>query len=229
MPSSKKQSAQKQESATDQAPQQASSKRSATTYIIYVVIAAVLVIIAVALVLPSAPSIKIAQNRSINSTPIYMSPAQAQLILGSSLYNYTTYDIFNQVNPLNASFFAGIVPQLAGNLTSGWTTLAAGSSPTINSSLEYIVMTTNDTAAIANLLGGDINSSIGVAPSYTTSGLYNGLQYTYYEYGNATTTAQILYGYKGGNAVLLLIGGSAPYLANQSLIVTIAANDTPLH
>jgi hypothetical protein len=184
----------------------------------------------VLLFLPSGSSVVVTQNRSTNSTSIYISPSQAQELVDSSLSNYSTYDIFNPEAPLNVSFLVSLVPNLYDNVSSGWLTYAAGSNATQNASMEYIVMTTNNPSAIAEGLGPVVaNFSTGMTPISVVPGFQNGLNYTYGSYKNSTSTFQALYGWKGKNVVLTLVSGNSGFFANESQLIGIVANVTPLN
>lgn len=198
--------------------------------IIYAVLAAIVAVVAVVLYLePSGPSITIAQNASVNSTQIYMSPSQVESLLGSPLSSYNTYDAYSHSAPLNMSDLASLAPQLVGNATSGWVTLATRYNATSNDSLAYVVVTTSNTSRISKLLGSTLLSSLNITPGIITPGFERGLNYTYSAYSNSTFSFQLLYGWKGSNAALLLLQANTSYLANETKLINIAANDTPLH
>ncbi len=204
-----------------------SGKRRALLYIIIAIVA--LAIIAVALayfVTPSSPAIS--QTMSANSTPIYMSASQMQSLIGSQLGNYNATDLFNQYALINVSYLVEIVPQLYGNITSGWMSAAYGTNITSNATIYYIVMTTNNTQSIAQDVGDSLNFFVNTTtPVVVNPGTYNGLDYTYGEYTNSTTTFQTVYGWKNRNVAIALVYENPGSLVNETQFIDTVANDTP--
>jgi len=195
---------------------------------IAVIAVVVIAVLAYSLTSGLSSTSAITQNKSANSTTIYMSPTQAGLLLNSSLTDYSTSDLFNPASTVNVSLLESFVPQLAGNATSGWVTMAIGTS-TSNASLEYIAITTSNTASIAYLLGSSIASSVSadMATAAINSGTYNGLAYTYDAYQNSTATFQTVYGWKNDNVGLTIVQENAGFFANETALVDATANDTP--
>ena len=194
-------------------------------WLIYGIIAVVAVIILVVLFLPTGSgSNALAQTSSANATPIYLSASNAGPLVESAISNYTTFDLYNSSAPITMSDLVQMVPQLKANATSGWGTLAIGSNSIANASLEYFVITTSNAKAMTGLLGTNLTAGIGGTPVLVTPGYANGLNYTYGLYQNATNSTQVVYGWKGSNAVFLIIQGSNGFSANQSRMVYTAAS-----
>ena len=172
----------------------------------------------------------ISQTQSSNSTAIYMSQAQAQALFGSSLNVYRTKDLFNNNYIINASVFDHLVPQLQGNITSGWITQANSSSSSY-ASIYYIVMNVGNKAPQMSQLVGAATISPYFMYEMThvtsNSGSTDGLNYTYDQYSNATTWSQSIYGYKGDYVVVMLEYGVPGYLVNETQLVSETATTTP--
>jgi hypothetical protein len=201
--------------------------RSGNKHMIRYVILAMVIIVVIALVLlPSASYPTITQNKSENSTPLYMSVSQVQTLLNSPLANYSTSDLYNPASLINMSDLVSSVPQLYGNATSGWLTTAGGSNSTSNLSIEYFVITTSNTSIMAKLLGSSIVSSLNMSPTTVSSGMQNGLNYTYGVYQNSTVSFQTLYGWKHSNIVVALLQENPGFLVNETKLIGIASNDT---
>ena len=196
-------------------------------YILYAVIAIIVIIVVVVLVVPTGPSITITQTASKNSTSIYMSPALVQSLLGSQLSNYTTGDMFNPNSPINVSDFVSLVPLLYGNVTSGWMTIAQGSNTTLNASLEYMVVTTNNTQKMFRFIRSNFTASVGATPNYSTTGVQDGMNYTYDLYTNSTSSFQTVYGWKGSNVAILFVAAKPAYTVNRTKTIDLIANVTP--
>ena len=209
-------------------PQQPASRGGRT--LLYVGVAAAVVVVLVALLalsLGPGSSVALTQNRSENSTALYLSPSQASALLGSQLADYNASDLYNPLSPLNMSDLVGLVPQLYGNATSGWVTSADGANSTRNTSVQYIEIITSNASGIAGALGSAMVSGLGIAPSEVNSGVSDGLNYTYGSYQNSTDSFQLLYGWKGNGVVLAMFDSNPGFSVNESALVGIAANDTP--
>ncbi len=194
-----------------------------------IIIGVVIIVIAViaAFYLSSSPSLPaLTQTKSQNSTPIYMSAQQAQAIIGSSIAGYNSTDLFNQNSSVNMSLLEYSVPSMSGNVTSAWLSAAYGSNSVTNATIEYYAFTTSNTGKIANEFGNFIVSSINESPSTVNTGAYKGFNYTYGMYKNATTTIQVLYGWKGSNAVMLLLTNNINFSGNETQMIGVAANDS---
>lgn len=197
-------------------------------YIIAIVaVVAVVLIVAYFLTSPSSSSPVFAQNRSANSTSIYMSTQQAQALVGSSLSSYNTTDMFNPNAPVNISEATASVPQLYGNVTSAWLTSASGSNATQNASIQYFAFQTANPSSISSLLASSVTSGMVTAPQVANSGASNGLTYSYDAYENSTGNFQFLSGWKNRNAVMLMAFSSNSFLINETVMVNTVANVTP--
>lgn len=197
---------------------------------LYIVVAAVAVIVIVALLYLYSTSSSalpvITQNRSQNTTVISMSPVQAEQMIGSLSY-YNVSDIYNPLAPINISLMVAIEPQLYGNVTSGWATLASSANATTNASLSYIVMRSSNVSTLSQGLGMSLASYLNLTEVSSSSGSYNGMNYTYGYYSNSTTVAQLLYGWKRSQIFLVLLQGNPGFMANESTLINVTAADTP--
>lgn len=193
------------------------------------IIIAVVIVIAVALVFVglSSPSTTLTQTMSQNTTPISMNTAQAQEILESTLSNYNVSDLYNSASLINMSDLISAVPQLYGNATSGWITSASTVNLTSNASIEYFIITTSNTEAISELIGSVVTGALPMSAKIVTSGTEGGLNYTYALYTNSTANMQVLYGWKGNEAVLAIINSNPIFTANQTALINIVSSDTP--
>jgi hypothetical protein len=191
------------------------------------IVALVVVIAVLALSLGSGPSATVLQNRSESAAPVYLGPSQAQALLGSALSEYNASDLFNPASPVNMSELVGMVPQLYGNVTSGWLTSAIASNQSANASMEYFELSTSNASSVSSDFGSAIVSSLGLSPAEVNSGTANGLAYTYGVYRNSTVSFQVLYGWKPKGAVLAIVQGNPGFLANETALVSISANETP--
>jgi hypothetical protein len=127
---------------------------------------------------------------------------------------------------VNISDLESIAPTLVGNVSSGWVSVASGSNPAYNSSLQYYVMKTNNPSEIEQELSSNITAGGTVTPSIITPGTYNGLSYSYYLYENSTGSIQMVSGWKNNNVVLEILESSPAYVAKETLFISTAANDT---
>jgi hypothetical protein len=194
-------------------------------WIVYAVLGIVVVIILAVLFLPAGSSLpKVSQVKSANSTEIYMSNQDAEALVGSALANYTVMDLYNSSAPINISYLSYLDPPLATNASSGWLTIALGSNSLANASLEYLVVTTANAESASKVLGSNLTEAIGGTPVLIAPGYANGLNYTYGRYLNGTNTTQVVYGWKGGNAVILIVQGGAGFSANESQMVSDASS-----
>ncbi len=212
---------------TAQQGQQQSPWKKYKKYLAFGVLAILAVVIIFEFLPFGSPSINITQNSSLNSTPIYMSYGQAASLLGP-LLNYSTYDMYSKSAPINITSFVEELPELYGNVSSGWVTLAEGANTTYNATADYVVLTTNNTETMAKLLGSNITAGTDLAAVVVSPGVVGALNYTYGQYANSTLSLQTLYGWKGDNVVLMVVGGNPGFLANESQMVAIAENATPL-
>lgn len=204
------------------------TKPNGSNMLLYMVALVVVVVIVIGIVLlfSSGSSVVVTQNHSVSSIPIYLSSSQAGLILNSQLQNYNTGDLFSPTSVINMSFLKSIVPNLAGNVTSGWITSATGANQTANASIEYMVFETTNATHISGSLYSVVASSYNItAPA--SYGTQNGLSYSYGVYKNATSGAQVLSGWKNNGVVLLIIQSYPSFTANETSLVRIAANETP--
>ncbi len=199
--------------------------------ILYVIAGLVIILIIAAIWLfstsPSYTQYTITQNQSQNLTRIYISPSQAQLLLGTSLSNYNVSDVYNPYALYNISLLTEIAPVLYGNVTSGWITTAIGGNATTNSSIAYFELASSNTSAVARSFGASLVSYVNMTPTTVNSGAQDGLNYTYGVYQNSTLTVQLLYGWKNSHIVAALIEENPGFLVNQTQLVGIAANVTP--
>ncbi len=167
------------------------------------------------------------QTRSLNTTPIEMSEAQAQTLIRSSLSEYSGYDLFNPDSPTNISDLESVVPQLYGNATSGWVTFAAGSNATANASIEYVVITTSYAQQIASDLNNATLYDLPMTLESENSGSVDGFVYTYAQYVNSTASFQAVSGYKNGHAVGATVNSYPIFTMNETDLIDTIANDTP--
>ena len=214
--------------AAEQQPQGSSGKSN--KMLIYVGILIVAVIIVGILLfstigsgVPSPPS-----QPQTNTPPVYLSASDAQVLLDSTIVNrtanYTTSTIYNMSVPYNITFLEQVVPALAGNVTNGWVTFAAGSGPN-NASVIYTVVQTSNTQAMANLFAQSISASFPSLPN-TSNGSENGMNYTYETFTNSTGSFQSLIGWKDGYVGLAQIQANH-FTANQSQIAQIVSGNLP--
>ncbi len=197
--------------------------------IIYAAIAVVAVVIIVAVLVSSPgsalPALK--QSASANSTTIYVSYSQAEQLIGP-ISNYNATDAYNPNAHINMSLLEYFIPQLYGNVTSGWVTLASSSNSLSNSTMAYIALASSNTPKISEDIGNIIPLLLnGTNKTYAKSGVWNGFNYTYSEYRNISAVAQIVYGWKNSHAALAIVTDNAGYAVNQSSLISIVANDTP--
>jgi hypothetical protein len=157
-----------------------------------------------------------------NATPIYLSASDAQLLLGSPTSNYTTVSMYNMTSPYNITLFEAIVPQLSGNVTNGWSTIANGTAAD-NASIFYNVFQTGNGEEIAGLFAQAISSSFPTIPNIS-NGSENGMNYTYEIYTNSTASLQALIGWKDGYVSLVQIYADSP-TTNQSEMAGIASSN----
>lgn len=204
----------------------AQGSRRSILYIIIGIIIVVVILLIVASSIPTGPSISI-QNHSANGTRLYMNVSQAQELLGSTVSNYSVSDLFNPTALINMSSLITIVPQLYGNATSGWVTTAQGSNSSVNASIEFLEITTNNTSSIAGDLGSYFVSTLNISPTTVNTGTLNGLNYTYGLYKNSSTSFQLLYGSKNHDAVIALVQANQPFTVNETLLISYSASDTP--
>lgn len=198
-------------------------------YLIIGIAAIVIIVIIAVYVLSGSSSPSITRTSSANSTPIYMSAAGVQALLGSPPVTYQTFDLYNPAAPVNMSTFAQIVPPIATNASSGWITFANASAITTNATIQYVVITTNNTQTMSQLLGESLAESIGFTPTYAAPGNQSGFSYNYDLYKNTTFNIQVLYGWKGQNAVAFFMTSKANYTANESQILNTITSNLPLH
>ncbi len=190
---------------------------------------AVIVVIAIVALSAIGPSYypTINQTQSKNTTEIAMPASQAQLVLNSLLSYYNVSDLFNPASPINVSSLSAVVPALATNVTSGWVTVAAGQNTTTNATIEFIVLTTNNTQSMSKMLGSEVVASLnGSVESGSASGTYNGLAYNYALFSNSTGNVQLVYGWKGSNVAVALANFNAGYEANATQLIWAVANAT---
>jgi hypothetical protein len=210
-------------------PQQEKKAISSMRWVLYIIVAIAAVLVIFLFFTSSSPYLTITQTMSTNSTPKYMSISHAELLLGAPTAGYNTSDMFSQKAPINMSQFVMLVPQLYGNVSSGWVTVAFGSSIMLNSTFDFFVVTTRNPQAMAGLIGSAVTSSLRLTPDDFSPGTQNGLSYTYSTYSNSTFSLQVLYGWKGDNAVLLLMHGNSAFSPNKEDVVDVVSSDTPLH
>jgi hypothetical protein len=196
---------------------------------IVIVIAVIVVVIALVSYFGFKSPSAIIQNRSANSTATYLSTTQAQNILGEQqLSSYNTSDLFNENAFINATFMVDLVPQLYGNLTSGWVTMASGSNTNTNSSIIYVVMATNSPASNARSLGSALSFfTNGTTPISINPGTLNGFNYTYGAYSNSSVEFQIVYGWKNNDVAFALVQENPGYTVNQTALIDTIAKVTP--
>lgn len=201
------------------------SNRKLLYILVGIAVIVVIAIVALSAIGPSYPTIN--QTQSKNTTEIAMPASQAQLVLNSLLSYYNVSDLFNPASPINVSSLSAVVPALATNVTSGWVTVAAGQNTTTNATLEFIVLTTNNTQSMSKMLGSEVVASLnGSVESGSASGTYNGLAYNYALFSNSTGNVQLVYGWKGSNVAVALANFNAGYEANATQLIWAVANAT---
>jgi len=225
-------STQSQNPAPAASGQQDKSNRNLMLYLVVGIVAiGIIAIAAVYFISPAVPAASlattIAQNHSASVTPVYMSPSQAQLLIGSQISYYNASDLFNPDLALNMSVIDSVAPSLQGNVTSAWITYAAGTNSTSNASVEYFAFQGSNAQQVSSTFSSLIISSLNITPSVVTPGTANGLSYSYSAYENSTVSAQVLSGWKGNNVVLIEVLANPGFTANETQLVNIAANDTP--
>lgn len=223
-------SSQASQSGNSQGPAMPGNKGNSGKMIIYLIAVVVVILIVVGIVLllssSSSPSVVVAQNHSLNTTPVYMSPSQAELIVGAPLSNYYTSDLFNPASEVNMTDLVSAIPQLYDNVTSGWITSATGSNTTQNATIQFYVLQTNNNQEFSTDLGSVITSSLNMSPQAVSPGTDNGLDYTYSVYKNSTAEFQVLYGWKQRNAIVILVQANPVFSTNETELLDVAANDT---
>lgn len=205
-----------------------SSKTILYVAIALIAVAVIIVILAVAYYANNPSTSVTIPVKSANSTSVYMSTADAQKILDQQISSYNTSDIFNPYSEINATFMISLDPQLYGNLTSGWVTIASGNNSNTNTTIFYVVMTVNNTATVAHSLGSAMSYlTNGTTPVTISPGEIDGLNYTYGSYTNSSIGLQTLYGYKNNDAAFVFVEENPGYTVNQTTLINTVAKVTP--
>lgn len=207
------------------------SKNQGNKTMLYIGIAAIVIIVilvAAVLLAGSSPNSLTGQPTigSNAGTPVYVSQAEMQRLIGSNVSQYYATDLFNMSSPLNITdieYFSGFA---AGNVTEGWASAAFGSNATTNDSVEFFIMQSNNASALAGSLATALSQSFYPAPSMV-NGTASGLSYTYEEYDNSTGNFQTVTGWKDNHVVMVLVSSNSPYSINQTALIGAAANYTP--
>jgi uncharacterized protein (UPF0333 family) len=198
-----------------------------------IMILLILVIVAVAIIAlvfvglnSSTASTASTRTHSENATTIYLSAAGAQEVFGGTVGSYYTSDIFNLSSPVNISLVAQD-PSLYNNVTSGWGTFAATPNGTSYSFLSFAVMQANNTNRMYyTLTSSDALLLQNLTPS-TTTGTFDGMNYTYsYAVINTTSNIQLLSGLKKDNIVLVVVYNGYHTL-NVTKLINVTANTLP--
>ncbi len=156
---------------------------------------------------------------SLNGTPVYMSPAEAQVLIGP-LSGYYTNDLFNYSSPVNATLIEDITPLASGNVSEGWVSVALGSNGTSNQSVEFIVMKSENASGLYSSMASSIEQAYNTT---TKSGSLGGFNYTYELLENSTGTFQAVIGWRGSNTVLVSMISNPGYSVNQSMAESFAS------
>ena len=216
-------------STADQSTQQSAKGGGKSNQKLYIVASvAIVVILGILVLVYSGLGGTQAQNLTPlnNATPIYASIPQAETLLASQIINYpanySTSTLYNSSSPINITLLEGLVPQIAGNATNGWVTFADGSGPE-NASMQYIVIQTADAQNIATAIADLQATSFSPLPAMTT-GVTDGMSYTYETFSNITGSFQSLVGWKNGYVTVIDLAANG-YTTNQTTMAQIAASN----
>jgi hypothetical protein len=161
-----------------------------------------------------------------NTAPIYMSPSDAQILLGSPIinltYNYSTTNLYNATAPENITLLESLVPQFTGNATNGWLTFAFGSNSQ-NASIQYFVIQTANATNMSALLAQAVSSTFPTLPNIQY-GSESGMNYTYESYSNSTAAFQVLVGSKNGYVAMAFMEANN-FTTNQSEMAQIVSEN----
>ena len=217
-------------------PSNATGEKQNNTLILLVIVAALLIAIVLVLVLAlrpgytTAPSIlgattaTVSQLGSTNGTPIYLSAAQSQSLLGQ-VSSYSTFDLFNTSAPINITYIYNVTPYAAGNVTEGWGTIAQGQNLTRNQSIYLLVMNAYNASSLSSSIASSVSQFYSIPPE-TQYGTQNGLSYTYQLYENSTGNFQSITGWKGSYVVFIQAFSNPGFPVNQTILAGMAANYT---
>ena len=193
------------------------------TKAVVIAVVAIAVLALLAIIITGTGSGRVQRGRplggSLNGTPVYMSPAEAQVLIGP-LSGYYTNDLFNYSSPVNATLIEDITPIASGNVSEGWVSVALGSNGTSNQSVEFIVMKSENASGLYSSMASSIEQAYNTT---TQSGSVGGFNYTYELLENSTGTFQAVVGWNGNSTVLVSMISNHGYSVNQSMAESFAS------